>query len=74
MRTLDFTTPDGTTWTATPADVAKAAESLLMDGTMVMSPEEVEALAERERETHVLHVALIRALVERAVERGIVGR
>ena len=72
MRTLDFTTPDGTTWTATPADVARAAESLLMDGTMVMSAEEVEALLGQERERHALDFALIRALVERAVERGIV--
>jgi hypothetical protein len=72
MRTLDITTPDGTIWTATPADVAKAAETLLMDGTMVLSADEVELLVGHDRQIYELQVALIRELVERAIERGIV--
>jgi|GEM_PF-5248432 len=72
MRTLDITTPDGMIWTATPADVAKAAETLLMDGTMVLSADEVELLVGHDRQIYELQVALIRELVERAIERGIV--
>jgi hypothetical protein len=72
MRTLDITTSDGTIWTATPADVAKAAETLLMDGTMVLSADEVELLVGHDRQIYELQVALIRELVERAIERGIV--
>jgi len=72
MRTLDITTPDGTIWTATPADVAKAVETLLMDGTMVLSADEVEFLVGHDRQIYELQFALIRELVERAIERGIV--
>ena len=72
MRTLDITTPDGTIWTATPTDVARAVETLLMDGTMVLNADEVELLAGHDRQIYEVQFALIREIVERAIERGIV--
>ena len=71
MRTLEYTLPDGTTGTATPEDVARAAESLLMDGTMVMDANELRAHVEQARANEARETAIIRAVVQRAAERGI---
>lgn len=72
MRTLEYTLPDGTTGTATPDDVARAAESLLMDGTMIMDSKELQAHVAQARATEARDTAIIRAVVERATERGVV--
>lgn len=72
MRTLEYALPDGTTGTATPDDVAKAVESLLMDGTMVMDSKERLARVERLQAGEARYTAVVRAIVARAAERGIV--
>ena len=64
--------PDGATGTASPDDVARAAEALLMDGTMVMDSKELLARVEQLREEEARHTAIVRAVVARAAERGIV--
>jgi thiamine pyrophosphate-dependent acetolactate synthase large subunit-like protein len=74
MRTLEYTLPDGSTGTATPDDVAKAVEALLMDGTMVMDSKELQVALEQARANEARHTAIVRAVVERAVERGVVTR
>jgi thiamine pyrophosphate-dependent acetolactate synthase large subunit-like protein len=74
MRTLEYTLPDGSTGTASPDDVAKAVEALLMDGTMVMDSKELQVALEQARASEARHTAIIRAVVERAVERGVVTR
>jgi hypothetical protein len=73
MRTLEYTLPDGTTATATPDDVASAVEALLMDGTMVMDSKELAARVEQLREEEARYTAIVRAVVERAREQGVVG-
>jgi hypothetical protein len=73
VRTLEYTLPDGTEATATPGEVAEAVENLLMDGTMVMTSLQVKSRVEQERVTAARHKAIIQALVERAVERGLVS-
>jgi hypothetical protein len=71
VRTLQYTLPDGTTGTATPEDVARAAENLLMDGTMVMDSKELMAHVAQLQATEARDKAIIKALVEQAAERGI---
>jgi hypothetical protein len=70
MRTLEYTLPDGTTGTATPDDVAKAVEALLMDGTMVMDSKELAARLDQLRAEEARYTAIVRSVVERAIERG----
>jgi hypothetical protein len=72
MRTLGYTLPDGTTGTATPEDVARAAENLLMEGTMVMDSKELMAHVAQIQANEARDTAIIRALVQRATEQGIV--
>ena len=72
MRTLEYTLPDGTTATATTEDVAKAVEALLMDGTMVMDSKEVAARLDQLRAEEARYTAIVRAVMERAAERGVV--
>jgi len=72
MRTLEYTLPDGTTGTATPEDVAKAVEALLMDGTMVMDSDELTARLDQLRGEEARFTAIVRAVVERAREQGVV--
>jgi hypothetical protein len=71
MRTLEYTLPDGTTGTATPEDVAKAIEILLMDGTMVMDSKELQARLDHRGDDEARFTAIVRAVVVRAAERGI---
>jgi hypothetical protein len=71
VRTLEFTLPDGTTGTATLQEVAQAVESLLMDGTMVMNASQLKSRVEQERATAARHAAIVQAIVDWAVERGI---
>jgi hypothetical protein len=73
MRTLEYTLPDGTTATATPEDVARAVEALLMDGTMVMDSKELQAHIDQMRATEARDRAIVRAVVEHAHERGVTG-
>ena len=74
MRTLEYTLPDGSTGTASPDDVAKAVEALLMDGTMVMDSKELRARLDELQTDEARFAAIVRAVVGRAVERGIATR
>jgi hypothetical protein len=74
VRTLEYTLPDGTTARASPEDVARAAENLLMDGTMVMDSKELQAHIAQVQANEARDTAIVRALVAQAVERGIVQR
>ena len=71
MRTLAYALPDGTTGTASPDDVARAVEALLMDGTMVLDSKELLARIEQLRDAEARYTAIVRAVVARAAERGI---
>jgi hypothetical protein len=74
MRALEYTLPDGSAGTATPDDVAKAVEALLMDGTMVMDSKELRARLDELQTDEARFAAIVRAVVGRAVERGIATR
>jgi hypothetical protein len=73
VRTLEFTLPDGTTGTATPEEVARAVEALLMDGTMVMDSKDLAGRLDQIRDDEARYTAIVRAVVARAAERGVSG-
>jgi hypothetical protein len=72
MRTLEYTLPDGTTAVATPEEVANAVEVLLMDGTMVLQSGELAVRLNQLKDEEARLTAIVRAVVERARERGVV--
>jgi hypothetical protein len=72
MRTLEYTLSDGSTGAATPEDVARAVEALLMDGTMVMDSKELAARLDQLRAEEARYTAIVRSVVARAIERGVV--
>jgi hypothetical protein len=72
MRTLEYTLSDGTTAAATPDDVASAVEVLLMDGTMVLQSGLMAVRLNQVQNEEARLTAIVRAVVERARERGVV--